>query len=288
MTLDQVFALRSKRSIVADIQRQPELPSHTTVISRVKSCCSQAQQQTWCLDAENTITVLSKVAASQAPGNAKIRGAMYNLFLKDFRPLCRFATSHGTEINMLRCMVDGTATAEFPAWQNTIQVAVCDTSNAVVAAALIIPVNAALAWMPILSVQPHLRGKQIGQKLVAQIVDLLSSFFLDSLLIPSSNESKLIKWWIQHTRARRMTVDELDTLIDSFPCLCDIDKTKMLVAKLAPAQDSRGGAEATSTLMQRRAEARLAARRAAQYNGVITWEANPNGKRPRSIVEDPT
>lgn len=273
--------------MVADIQRQPELPSHTTVISRVKSCCSQAQQQTWSLDAENTITVLSKIAASQAPSAATIRQGMYDLFLKDFRPLCHFATSHGTEVNMLRCMVYGTAIAEFPAWRNTVQVAVCDASNAVVAAALIIPVNAALAWMPILSVQPELRGKQIGRKFVIQIVDLLSSFLFESLLIPSSNESKLIKWWIEHTQARRMAVDEADILIDLFPCLCEIDKTKMLVTNLAPAHDTSGGAEDTCTVMQRRAEARLASCRVAQYNGVITWEAVPTGKRPRSTLEDP-
>lgn len=287
MTLDQVFTMRAKRTVVADIQRQPELASHATMIARINSCCLEAGQRTWPLDPENNTVVLSKIAESQHSNAAAIRQGMYDLFLKDFRPLCQFATAHGTEVNMLRCMVDGTATPEFPGWQKCIQVAVCNSSNAVVAAALIVPVNAALAWMPILSVQPHLRGKGIGRKFVHQIVDLLASFFIESLLIPSSNESKLISWWIDQTQARKMNVDEVDVLIESFPCLCEIDKTKMLVARLVPAVEDLGAAAECSKVIQCRAENRQVARRGVDCDGLITWEAVPNRKRLRSDLEDP-
>lgn len=215
---------------------------------------------------------------------------MYELFVKDFGPLRRFATAHGTEINMLRCMVDGAAPAEFPAWKNTVQIAVCNNAREVIAAALIIPVNAALAWMPILSVQPHVRGQGVGRKFVHQITDLLSSFLIETLLIPSSNESKLIQWWIAQTQATRMNDDQVDVLIDSFPCLCEIDKTKMLIARLFPRHKASAGttAEDCTDVMQCRAEAREADCRNSDRSGLLSWDKTVKVKRPRSVMEDQT
>eukprot|EP00892_Ulva_mutabilis_P000008 jgi/Ulvmu1/10007/UM059_0056.1 len=285
VALDQIFTMRSKRLLVADIERQPELKSHTMVTSRLETCCLQGHRQALSVDAQHTTVVLSKTASSQPSDSAAIRQGMYDLFLKDFGPLRRFATAHGTEIDMLRCMVDGAAPAEFPAWQSTIQLAVCDEARCVIAAALVIPVNAALAWMPILSVQPHTRGQGIGRTFVRQITDVLSSCLIESLLIPSSNEPKLIKWWSEQTKAKRMNDDQVDILVDSFPCLCEIDKTKMLVARLLP--DHESSAQKTidcEEVMRNRAA--KAADRSSDYCGMLAWQKQ--GKRLRSDMEGPT
>lgn len=284
VTLDQIFAMRSKRLLIADIERQPDVSSHTTVMSRVEDCCLQGQ--TRAVDSQHAIVVLSKVAPSQPCNAATVRQGMYELFLEDFGPLRRFATAHGTEVDMLRCMVDGAAPAEFPAWQNTIQMAVCDETKNVVAAALIVPVNAALAWMPILSVQPHARGKGIGRKFVHQIVNLLAGFLFEALLIPSSNETKLIKWWIEQTAATRMDDGKVDILVDAFPCLCEIDKTKMLVARLLPDHPcSTGKSIDCREVMQSRAAASKATCR--DNTSMMPSESQAQGKRPRSAMEIP-
>ena len=184
-------------------------------------------------------------------------------------------------------MVYGEVSEEFPAWQHTVQVAMCQ-GDTVVAAALLLVLSPALAWMPLLSVQPELRRKGLGRVLVQQINSLLAGFLVDSLLIPASNEAKLIVWWQETTLAKKMKRSDVEVYMDVFPCIYDIDKTKMMLApvcrppKLA---DVQGKEEAVI-------QERLNCRRDASYEGVrptdciLPWEHAAGVSAKRSREED--
>lgn len=209
---------------------------------------------------------------------------MFSLFDKDFGPLKVVATASGTDVNLLRCMVHGEVSAEFPAWQHTVQVAMCK-GDTVVAAAVLLVLSPALAWMPLLSVQPDLRRNGLGRTLVQQINSLLAGFLVDSLLIPASNEPKLIVWWQETTLAKKIKGSDVEVYMDVFPCIYDIDKTKMMLAPVCRAPklaDVQGNEEAVI-------QERLTCRRDPAYEGVrktdciLPWEqsAGVSAKRGR-------
>jgi hypothetical protein len=281
VTAAQVQKLFAKKCEIAQLFKHSELPSHTVVQRRILQCCACGS---WELHNGYRIVVLSRSCDSQPTDAASIRAQMFALFDKDFGPLKSVATASGTDVNLIRCMVQGEDSEEFPAWRHTVQVAMCHADQ-VVAAALLLVLSPALAWMPLLSVQPELRRKGLGRILVQQINSLLAGFLIDSLLIPASNEPQLIVWWQDTTLAKKIRSSESEVYMDAFPCIYDIDKTKMMLAPVCrPPTMVAQGYEAEIV------QERLRCRSEAQYQGlrptdsILPWEQENGiavGKRSR-------
>jgi hypothetical protein len=270
VTAAQVQKLYARKCEIAQLFKHSELQSHSLVQRRILQCCECGS---WTLDKGYRIVVLSRVCDSQPSDAASIRAQMLSLFDKDFGPLKVVATASGTDVNLLKCMVQGEDSAEFPAWRHTVQVAMCQ-GGTVVAAALLLVLSPALAWMPLLSVQPELRRKGLGRVLVQQINSLLAGFLIDSLLIPASNEAKLIVWWHDTTLAKKIKSSETEVYMDVFPCIYDIDKTKMMLAPILwPPTIAHVQGNEVKVL-----EERLRCRSEASYRGlrptdcILPWE----------------
>lgn len=271
VTAAQVQKLHAKKCEIAELFKHTDPPpTHSIVQRRILQCCECGS---WNLESGSRIVVLSQSCDSQPQDAAHIRAQMFSLFDKDFGPLKVVATASGTDVNLLRCMVEGKSSEEFPAWQHTVQVAMCQ-GDKVVAAALLLVLSPALAWMPLLSVQPELRRKGLGRVLVQQINSLLAGFLVDSLLIPASNEPRLVVWWQDTTLAKKIKSSEVEVFMDVFPCIYDIDKTKMMIAPVCKApklNEVQGHEEAVI-------QERLDCRSEAAYEGVrptdciLPWE----------------
>lgn len=283
VTVAQLQMFHQKKLPIAELFKHSELSTHAIVQRRIVQCCKHSS---WELEKGSRIVVLSRDCDPEPADAASIRAQMFSLFDKDFGPLKVVATASGTDVNLLRCMIEGEVSSEFPAWQHTVQVAMCQ-GDKVVAAALVLVLSPALAWMPLLSVQPDLRRKGLGRILVSQINSLLAGFLIDSLLIPASNEADLIVWWQKTTLAKKIKSSETELYMDAFPCIYDIDKTKMMIAPIssAPTVKDVNGNEKEVVLD------RLKWRSEEGYGGlrpsdrVLPWE-QPCGRAPKRGRDD--